>query len=662
MSEPDAEREQDLVLPLVVSLQSRVGDVQQTSSQIVGRVPFVEGEAAAERRSGTEPAGEVDGALVGVLQAEPPIEIQIYVPRQSLLVPDQSEDAVGLSAVRRLLTGAGAGAAVVIALNEQVRNDLPVAETTGRVQVDTEAKAMGAAVIFTAQKDDRLARKPLDIDLRPLSMSSQERQPNGQNRHPKRHEGVIPGTFRFELPIRSARLLGKSRKPVSAKLPVVVIVGRPNVGKSTLFNRFIRRRVAVVEDTPGVTRDRLYAETEWRGKKFTVVDTGGILFSDEDPLIEQIRIQAEVAIAEADVVLFMADATSGLTPDDRDLAQQLRGLRKPLFIVVNKSDNPHRDQVAGEFYELGLGDVWPVSGLHGRGVADLLDEVVALLPDFEEKEDHREEIKLAIIGRPNVGKSSLLNAFTGEVRSIVSEIPGTTRDAIDTMIEFKNERFRLIDTAGIRRKGKIQGTVEYYMVNRATRALERAECALVVVNGVEGLTDGDKRIAKLAHDAGKACVFAINKWDLKDPEDKMVNTKSPLKKAFIQTLRDEIPELAYAPIVFTSAKEALGLEPALKTVLTSLENYAFRISTGALNRLIQDAMFRRPYSSKGRAFKVYYATQVSTTPPTFVLFCNDPDLMHFSYERYIENQIRKAHPLPGTPIRLFARSSHERKS
>lgn len=448
---------------------------------------------------------------------------------------------------------------------------------------------------------------------------------------------------------------------MSSKLPVVVIVGRPNVGKSTMFNRFIKKRVAVVEDTPGITRDRLYAEMDWRGKQFTVVDTGGILFSDDDPLIEQIRVQAEVAIAEADVILFMADATAGLTPDDRDLAQRLRGIVKPIFIVVNKSDNPHRDQVAGEFYELGLGDVWPVSGLHGRGVAELLDEVVSLLPYYEKPVDHRDEIKLAIVGRPNVGKSSMLNAFTGEMRSIVSDIPGTTRDAIDTQIEFKGESFRLIDTAGIRRKGKIQGTVEYYMVNRATRALERADCALVVVNGQEGLTDGDKRIAKLAHDAGKACVFAINKWDLVEPDDKMVNTKSAAKKDMLGTIRDQIPELSYAPIVFTSALEGAGLEPALKTVISSLENYAFRISTGALNRLVQDAMFRRPYSSKGRAFKVYYATQVSTQPPTFVLFCNNPDFMHFSYERYLENQIRKAHPLPGTPIRIFARSSHVRK-
>jgi GTPase len=448
---------------------------------------------------------------------------------------------------------------------------------------------------------------------------------------------------------------------MSVKLPVVVIVGRPNVGKSTLFNRLVKKRIAVVEDTPGITRDRLYAETEWNGKRFTVVDTGGILFSDDDPLIEQIRVQAEIALAEADVVLFIADAASGLTPDDQELADRMRGIRKPLFILVNKADNPQRDSYASEFYELGLGEVWPVSGLHGRGVADVLDEVVDLLPGTDELEEQREEIRLAIVGRPNVGKSSLLNAFTGEERVIVSNIPGTTRDAIDTQIEFAGEQFRLIDTAGLRRRGKIQGTVEYYMANRATRAIERADCAMVVVNGEEGLTDGDKRIAKIAHDANRACIFAVNKWDLKEPGDPLVNTKSPLKKEITGIIRDEIPELAYAPIVFTSAKEGAGLEPALKTVLKALENYSFRMSTGALNRLIQDAVYERPHSSKGRAFKVYYATQVSTKPPTFVLFCNDPDLMHFSYKRYLENRLRKVNPLVGTPIRLIARSSHEKK-
>lgn len=444
-------------------------------------------------------------------------------------------------------------------------------------------------------------------------------------------------------------------------LPVVVIVGRPNVGKSTLFNRLIRRRVAVVEDTPGITRDRLYAEAEWRGNKFVVVDTGGILFMDDDPLVEQIRIQAEIALTEADVVLFLTDAASGFNPADQDLANRLRGIEKPVLVVPNKSDNVKLDQMAAEFYGLGLGDVYPISSLHGRGVADLLDVVVGLLPQAEKVEEVVDEIRLAIVGRPNVGKSSLLNAFTGEQRAIVSDIPGTTRDAVDTLIEYRGERFRLVDTAGLRRKGKIQGTVEFYMADRATKAIERADCALVVVNGAEGLTDGDKRIAKIAHEAGRAVVFAINKWDLKEPPDGHPKTTSSLKKDFLKILRDQFPELRYAQACFTSAKESAGLEPVLDAALSSLESFNFRIPTGTLNRLIADACFARPYTSKGKTLKIYYATQASTRPPTFVLFVNDPELMHFSYKRYIENQIRKQYPMQGTPIRINVKSSHKPK-
>jgi GTPase len=448
---------------------------------------------------------------------------------------------------------------------------------------------------------------------------------------------------------------------MSVKLPVVVIVGRPNVGKSTLFNRLVKRRIAVVEDTPGITRDRLYAETEWNGKRFLVVDTGGIIFGDDDPLIEQIRLQAEIALAEADVVVFVTDTTSGVTPEDWELANRFRGFKRPVLIAVNKTDNPQRDSFANEFYEFGLGEIWPISSLHGRGVAELMDEVVRLVPEVKPGEEVQEEIKLAIIGRPNVGKSSLLNAFTGEQRAIVSDIPGTTRDAIDTMLEYRGEQIRLIDTAGLRRRGKIQGSVEYYMANRAQKAIERADCALVVINGQEGLTDGDKRIAKIAHDAGKACVFVVNKWDVQEPPNGQPNNNSPIKKDFIKILRDEFPELSYAAACFTSAKENAGLEPVLDAALAALESYSFRISTGQFNRLIQDAMYSRPYSSKGKAFKVYYATQVSTKPPSFLLFCNDPELMHFSYKRYLENQIRKQNPLIGTPIRLNAKTSHERK-
>ena len=443
-------------------------------------------------------------------------------------------------------------------------------------------------------------------------------------------------------------------------LPVVVIVGRPNVGKSTFFNRIIGRRHAVVEDTPGITRDRLYAEAEWNGKKFTVVDTGGIVFGEDDPLSEQIRIQAQVALSEADVVLFLTDVESGLNPDDQALAKALRGITKPVLLVVNKADNRQREDNSGEFYGLGIGEeLFPISSIHGRGVADLLDRVVELMPEFKGEVDDRDEIRIAIVGRPNVGKSSMVNAFTGEKRMIVSDIAGTTRDAIDSEIEYKGERIRLIDTAGIRRRGKIQGTVEYYMVDRAQKAIDRAECSVVIVDGKEGLTDGDKRIAKLAHDSGKACVFAVNKWDLVEPPFGDIGRRSPIKKDFARILYEETPELAYAPVVFTSAQEGKGLEPVLDAVIRSVENFSFRISTGVFNRLIADAVLARPYSRNGRALKIYYSAQVSTKPPTFALFCNDPELFHFSYQRYILNKIRAKYPLEGTPVRLTIKASHK---
>lgn len=441
---------------------------------------------------------------------------------------------------------------------------------------------------------------------------------------------------------------------MKARLPVVVIVGRPNVGKSTLFNRVVGRRVAVVEDSPGITRDRLYAEAQWGGKHFVVVDTGGILFSEDDPLTEQIRVQAEVALAEADVVVFMADLTAGVTPDDRDLAEHLRRVKKPILVVVNKTDNPQREQLMGEFYELGLGEVFPISSLHGRGVAEVLDAVAERVPKVD-PETAEEDIRVAIVGRPNVGKSSMVNAFTGEQRTIVSDIPGTTRDAIDTELHYKGKRFRLVDTAGLRRRGKIQGSVEYYMAHRSAQALDRADCALVVVDGSEGLTDGDKRTAKLAHDGGKALVFAVNKWDVKEPPDGLPRQKSLLKKDFTKIIRNQAPEFSYARICYTSALESAGLEPVLDAVIEAMESYTFRIPTGRLNRLMQNAAFERPYSSKGKSLKIYYATQATTKPPTFILFVNDPDLVHFSYLRYLENRLRAEFPMEGTPIRLVVR-------
>lgn len=446
--------------------------------------------------------------------------------------------------------------------------------------------------------------------------------------------------------------------PMSTDLPTVVIVGRPNVGKSTFFNRVAGSRIAVVQDTPGVTRDRIYAECVHHGRRFQLVDTGGILFGDEDPLVEQIRIQAQVALADADAILMMTDATDGLHPGDWDLANLLRGSKCKVYVVPNKADNSNLEIQASEFWSLGVGEVFPVSSIHGSGIEDLFQKVVETFPkDRGEMPD--DEIRLAIVGRPNVGKSSMLNALIGEQRAIVSDIPGTTRDAIDTPIVFKGRAYRLIDTAGVRRRGKIQGSVEYYMVLRATQALERAHCALLVIDGMEGLTDGDKRVAKAAHDLGKPLVIAVNKWDLREPPTGDLGKNTPIKKDFIKTIRDEMPEMSYALIRFTSALSEAGLEGVMKAVLTAYENWSFRATTGALNRVIQDALFEKPLTRSGKTARVYYATQPETRPPTVVLFCNDPDLFHFSYLRYIENQFRKANPLPGTPVRLIARRSSE---
>ncbi len=443
---------------------------------------------------------------------------------------------------------------------------------------------------------------------------------------------------------------------MSSELPTVVIVGRPNVGKSTLFNRIAGRRIAVVQDTPGVTRDRLYAECERHGRRFQLVDTGGILFGDDDPLVEQIKVQAEVAISEADVVLFMVDAIDGPMPGDWDLAERLRGFEKPVYLIVNKADNKEREQIANEFFALGVGELVPVSSVHGTGVEDMLERVVEDFPKhLGEMPD--DTLKLAIIGRPNVGKSSMLNALVGEERAIVSDIPGTTRDAIDTPIVYKGQAFRLIDTAGIRRRGKVQGSIEYYMVLRATKAMERADCALVVIDGVDGLTDGDKRVMKTAHDMGKPIVIAVNKWDAVEPPTGDLGKNSPAKRDFLRTIRDQMPECAYAIVRYTSALESSGLDGVMKAVRAAFDNWNFRTTTGELNRIVQDAVFEKPLNRKGKAAKVRYVTQAESRPPTIVMFVNDPELFHFSYVRYIENQVRKVHPLEGTPVRVVARRS-----
>jgi len=433
--------------------------------------------------------------------------------------------------------------------------------------------------------------------------------------------------------------------------PLVAIVGRPNVGKSTLFNRIAGRRVAIVEDTAGITRDRIYANAEWNGREFTVIDTGGILLNDSDPLRAEVTAQAQVAVEEADVVLFMVDVVDGITPSDAEIADLLRGSAKPVLLVANKADNAVRDSESSEFYALGLGDVHPVSSLNGRAVGDLLDVVVRRLPDEATQENYPEDaVRIAIVGRPNVGKSSLLNAILGERRAIVSEIPGTTRDAVDTVFERDGSTLVLIDTAGIRRAGKIQGSVEYYTVLRAVRAMERADVAMVVVDASDGLRDGDKRVAGYAHDAGRACVVVVNKWDLRVGES---------MREFAEQIARQMPFIDYAPVVFTSALNGTGIGPAVDTARDVAANHALRIPTGELNRLVQEAVDEHPYARKGRELKVKYATMSQVKPPTIVLFVNDPDLAHFSYLRYIENRIRRAYSYEGTPIRLTVRKARK---
>ena len=428
--------------------------------------------------------------------------------------------------------------------------------------------------------------------------------------------------------------------------PIVAIVGRPNVGKSTLFNRLIGERQAIVEDTPGITRDRMYGHTDWLGREFTVIDTGGLGMSAEDPFGQHIQQQAEIAIEEADLILFMVDAKDGVTAADEEVADYFRKSGRPMLLVANKSDNVRIEANAHEFYRLGLGELYTISAHSGRGVGDLLDAVVEHLPAAEVEEEEEDRIKVAIVGRPNVGKSSLLNAILGEERVIVSPVAGTTRDAIDVPFEFKNEQYTLIDTAGIRRAGKIQGSVEYYMVLRAERALERAAVAVLVIDAHAGVLDGAKRVGGLAHEAGRGTVIFVNKWDL-------IQGMSP--KEFGAVIRREIPFLSYAPIVVGSAETGQGMEHLLEACAEVSNNHAMRIPTPELNRVIREAVDRRPYTARGQEFKIYYATQVAVRPPSIALFVNNPKLPHLSYMRYLENQLRAEFGFSGTPLRLWLR-------
>jgi GTP-binding protein len=435
-------------------------------------------------------------------------------------------------------------------------------------------------------------------------------------------------------------------------LPVVAIVGRPNVGKSTIFNRIVGERVAIVEDLPGVTRDRIYGEAEWLGQRFNVIDTGGIDLGDE-PLLVQIREQAELAIEEADVILFIVDGRDGLTGSDQDVANILYRSEKPVVIGVNKVDNPERKDNLFDFYSLGLGEPIPISGAHGTGIGDLLEEIVKHFPNRDTSEYDDSVIRFCLIGRPNVGKSSLVNAILGRERVIVSNIPGTTRDAIDTPFKANGKDYVIIDTAGMRKRGKIYEKTEKYSVLRAERAIERSDVVLVVLNGEEGIIEQDKRIAGYAHQAGRAVIIVVNKWDAVEKDERTMDQ-------FRRKIRDHFQFLSYAPIVFVSAKTKQKMHQLIPMIDRVAENHSLRVKTSALNECLADAVaITPPPSDKGRRLKIFYATQVGVKPPTFVYFCNDPELVHFSYERYLENKLREAFGFIGTPIKLIARKRNE---
>jgi GTP-binding protein len=431
--------------------------------------------------------------------------------------------------------------------------------------------------------------------------------------------------------------------------PIVAIVGRPNVGKSTIFNRILGERLAIVEDRPGITRDRLYGHAEWLGRSFSVIDTGGIEIDGDDEIMRSVKAQAELAIQEADVIVFMTDAKAGITPSDSEVAELLYRAQKPVVLAVNKVDNLQRQEDIYEFYSLGIGELVPISGAHGLGIGDLLDAVVRHFPDKEEVEYGEEVIKVALIGRPNVGKSSLVNAILGEERVIVSSEAGTTRDAIDTPFERDGQQYVIIDTAGMRKRGKIYESTEKYSIMRAMKAIERADVVLVVINGEEGIIEQDKHIAGFAHEAGKAAVFVVNKWDAVEKDDKTM-------QQFTNKIRDHFLFMSYAPVVFVSAKTKQRLNKLLPVVDRVAENHAQRVQTHLLNDLVSDAVaMNPPPTDKGRRLKISYVTQVSVKPPTIVAFVNDPELMHFTYERYLENRIRAVFGFEGTPIRLFTR-------
>ena len=440
--------------------------------------------------------------------------------------------------------------------------------------------------------------------------------------------------------------------------PIVAVVGRPNVGKSTLFNKLIGQRLAIVKDTPGVTRDRIFAPCEWGGRQFLLADTGGIEPRTDDMILSKMREQAQLAIDQADVIVLVTDLRSGVTANDADVAAMLQKSGKPIVLCVNKCDTlgaPSADFY--EFYNLGLGDPIAVSSVHGHGTGDLLDAVISYFPPEEEDADNEDDpIRVAVIGKPNAGKSSLVNKIVGFDRSIVSDMAGTTRDALDTPVSNEHGDFVFIDTAGLRRQSKVDSDVEKYSILRAQMAIERADVCVIMIDGVEGFTEQDSKVAGLAHEAGKACIIAVNKWDA---VEKDTHTMDQMRKK----LENDFSFMAYAPFIFISAKTGQRLDRLFELIKYVREQNTMRISTGMLNDLLADATARvQPPTDKGRRLRIYYMTQATTKPPTFVCFVNRADLFHYSYQRYIENRIRETFGLEGTPVRLIIREKGENAS
>jgi GTP-binding protein len=436
--------------------------------------------------------------------------------------------------------------------------------------------------------------------------------------------------------------------------PLVAIVGRPNVGKSTFFNQMAGRRIAIVEDTPGVTRDRVYADCEWQRYKFTLIDTGGIDPNSDDPLLKQMRRQAEIAIETCDVILFFVDGKQGLTSDDQDVADLLRKSGKPVMLVVNKIDSPKSMDDVYDFYQLGIGEPVAISSVNLLNLGDLLDAMCAHFPDPGEDEEEESAVKIAVVGKPNVGKSSLVNRILGEERVMVSDIAGTTRDAIDTRFTDDGEDFVIIDTAGIRRKRAIeQGTLERYSVVRSFAAIDRCDVAILMIDAIEGVTEQDSKIAGYIDEQGKAAILCVNKWDAMEKE-------TGTYEKYVKEIRQELKFMDYAPILFISALTGKRAEKVLEAVRSVYEQSKKRVTTGVLNDVLADAQaYLQPPATSGRRLKIYYATQQAVQPPTFVVFLNDEKLMQFGYERYLENQFRKAFGFEGTPIRFIFRERHK---